>query len=300
MNNPNVKFGRQYIFKVETQPRVPGSNAPDDAAFATIRLPYACEFSVTRNLLASANTANFRILNLAERSRNKIYKDQYNLLEFRAVQFWAGYSDQPPMIFNGNVKQAWSFKQSGTKDVITEIEAYEGAYAMSNGFTNKTLAGGQPYAQVIQSLSKDLPFLDNPVVGDLPGNTKRGVTLFGNTWKAIQSYAKGGAVIDNNRVLALQNNECIEGDITVINSRTGLLGSPYRANAMIECEMLFTPQLKIAQIVKLESEVNTLLNGFYKVAGIQHNGVISETSSGAARTIVQLWLGTEALTTISR
>lgn len=298
MSNPNAKFDRRYVFKVETQPRVPGSNAPGDAFFATIRLPYTCEFSVTRNILASANTGTFRFLNLAERSRNKIYKDQYNLLEFRAVQFWAGYSDQPPMIFNGNVKQAWSYKTSGSKDVVTEIQAYEGAYAMSNGFTNRTLSGGQSYAQVIESLNKDMPFLDEPVIGGLEGVTKRGVTLFGNTWKMIQNYAKGGATIDNNRMLALRENECIEGNITVINSKTGLLGSPYRANAMIECEMLFTPQLKIGQLVKLESEVNKLLNGFYKVVGVQHNGIISPTTSGTARTVVQLWLGTEALTTI--
>lgn len=296
--NSSAKFDRRYFLKVETQPRTPGSNAPGDAFFATIGLPYTCEFSVTRNLLASANTANFRILNLAERSRNKIYKDQYNLLEYRAIQFWAGYSDQPPMIFNGNVKQAWSYRASGSKDVITEIEAYEGAYAMSNGFTSQTLAGGQSYASMIESLNNDLPFLDSPVIGNLEGSTKRGVTLFGNTWKAVQTYAKGKAIIDNNKLIALNDNECIEGDITIINSKTGLLGTPYRANAMVELEMLFTPQLKIAQIVKLESETNKLFNGFYKVAGVQHTGVVSPAVSGSARTTVQLWLGTQALTTI--
>lgn len=298
MIDPGTKFGRRYTLKVETQPRVPGSNLPTDAAFATITLPYAMDFSVTRNLLASANTATFRITNLAERSRNKVYKDQYNLLEFRAIQLWAGYSDQPPMIFNGNVKQAWSYKQSGSKDVITEIEAYEGAYAMTNGFSSQTVSGGQSYAEILQGLNADLPYLDKPVIGGVQGTAPRGTVLFGNTWKLVQQYSGGSAVIDNNRLLVLKNNECLPGDITVINAATGLLGSPYRANAMIEFEMIFTPQLKIGQVVKLESSVNSLVNGLYKVVGFQHNGTISETSSGTARTTVQLWLGTGTLTTL--
>lgn len=298
MIDDSTKFNRHYILKVETQPRVSGSNKPSDAAFATIELPLPCEFTVTRNIMASANTATFRVLNLAERSRNKIYKDQYNLLEYRAIQFWAGYSDQPPMIFNGNVKQAWSYKHSGSKDVVTEIEAYEGMYAMSNGFSSQTLSGGQSYAQILQSLNNDLPYLDNPTIGNIEGNAKRGSVLFGNTWKLVQQYSGGKATIDNNRLLILQPNECVLGDIPVIKSSTGLLGSPYRSNAMIEFEMMFTPQLKVGQIVKLESTVNKLVNGFYKVMGFQHNGLISQTVAGTARTTVQLWLGTQALTTI--
>lgn len=298
MNDPALKFNRRYTLKVETQPRLPGSAAPGDAFFATVSLPLTCEFSVTRNLLSAANTATFRILNLAERSRNKIYKDQYNLLEFRAIQFWAGYSDQPPMIFNGNVKSAFSFRQSGSTNVVTQIEAYEGAYAMTNGFSSRSIAGGQSYAEIIQSLNKDLPFLDSPIIGDIQGKTSRGAVMFGNTWRLIKEYASGNAAIDNNKLLVLNPNEVITGDITIINAQTGLLGSPQRAKATIDVEMLFTPQLKIGQLVKLESEVNRLLNGFYKVVGIQHTGVVSEVTSGRATTNVQLWLGSEALKTV--
>jgi hypothetical protein len=298
MANDDVKFDRRYTLKVETQPRVPGSNSATDAAFATISLPYTLEFSVTRNLLAAANTACFRIHNLAERSRDKIYKDQYNLLEYRAIQLWAGYSDQPPMIFNGNVKQAWSYRTEGDTNVITEIEAYDGMYAMANGQSNQTLIGGQSYEQIIQSLNKDLPYLDAPKIGQIDGSSKRGTVLFGNTWKLLQQYSGGRAAIDNNRLLVLKPNECIKGDIQVIDASTGLLGSPARSNAMIEYETLFTPQLQIGQIVQLNSRVNKLFNGVYKVMGFRHDGMISGSVAGKCRTTVQLWLGTQSLTTI--
>lgn len=294
----NVKFNRRYTLKVETQPRVAGSNEASDASFATIALPFTLEFSITRNLLSASNTATFRVYNLAERSRNKIYKDQYNLLEYRAVQLWAGYSDQPPMIFNGNVKQAWSYRQSGTTNVITEIEAYDGMYAMSNGQSAQTVGSGQSYSDIIKSLNGDLPYLDAPAIGTVDGSSKRGTVLFGNTWKLIQQYSGGHAAIDNNRLLVLKPNECIPGDIDVIDASTGLLGSPARSNAMIEYETIFTPQIKIGQIIKLNSTINKLLNGFYKVVGFRHDGTISDSVCGEARTTVQLWLGTQALTTI--
>jgi hypothetical protein len=298
MIDDGTKFNRRYILKVETQPRVPGSNKPGDAAFATIELPIACEFHIVRNSMASANTATFRIFNLAQRSRDKIYKDKYRDLEYRAIQFWAGYSDQPPMVFNGNVSQALSYKQSGAKDVVTEIEAYEGAYAMVNGFSSQTLAGGQTYAQILQTLSNDLPYLDNPEIGDIQGNARRGAVLFGNTWKLVQQYSGGNATIDNNRLLVLKPNECVKGDILVINSDTGLLGSPFRTNAMIQFETMFTPQIKVNQIIRLESSVNKYVNGFYKVMGFEHSGIISNTVGGSARTVIQLWLGEQALRTI--
>ena len=105
MTDPGTKFGRNYTLKVETQPRVPGRKAPSDASFATIGPPFSVDFSITRNLLPSSNVATFRIRNLAERSRDRIYKDQFQSLDYRAIQFWAGYTDTPPLVFNGSVKQ---------------------------------------------------------------------------------------------------------------------------------------------------------------------------------------------------
>jgi hypothetical protein len=171
-------------------------------------------------------------------------------------------------------------------------------FAAANGQSSTTVAGGQSYASIINGLNSDLPFLDAPKIGTVPGASKRGTVLFGNTWKLIQQYSGGNAAIDNNRLLVLGPNECIPGEIPVIDSSTGLLGSPARSNAVLEFEMLFTPQLQIGQIVKLESVVNRLFNGFYKVVGFRHEGMISPSVAGAAKTTVQLWLGTQALTTV--
>lgn len=287
------KFNRDYELKVEISPRPPGAPAPGGSGFVTIKPPFTLEFSVTRNLMSSANTANFRILNLSEDSRDRIYKDRYATLDYRAVQLRAGYEGHTAMIFNGNVVQAWSYKESGSTQVTTEIEAQE-SYAMVNAFSNHT-QGPQGYRDILQLLAKDLPNMGAPVIGNVPGSTTRGVTLYGNTWNLINRYSGGSAVcIDNNRLLVLQPNEVIAGALPTIEARTGLLGSPYRSSNIIEFEMLFTPQLQIGQLVMLNSQVNRIFNKAYKVIGFQHNGTISPAVGGTARTTVQLLAGTSA------
>lgn len=291
-----VKFGRRYQLKVETQPREDPKAPEIPNRFTTIELPFTCEFEVRRNFLASANTAIFRIFNLKENSRNQVYKDRYDVTEFRAVQFRAGYDDNPPMIFNGTVRQAYSYRASGSTEFVTEIDCFDGGFAMVNGDSNLSLVGGQTYTSLIQQLSKDLPGVNGtPIVGDFSATAKRGVVFVGNTWKLIQQLTQGNATIDNGQLKALQPNEAINGDIAIINADTGLLGSPKRTEAMLELDMLFTPQLTLGQIIKLESVTNRVFNGYYKVMGFTHTGTISPSVGGTAQTKVMLWMGTQTL-----
>lgn len=282
-----MKFGRTYSLSVEV---AGGGNV-------TITPPLTLILDVRRNSLASANVATFRVLNLGERTRNAIYKDRYAVTEFRAIQLRAGYEDFAPLIFNGNVKQAYSYRQ-GT-EMITEIEAYDGGFAMVNGFTSTTLSAGQNVANVIRSLASTLPGLSSvPIVGDFVGSNKRGEVLMGNTWSLIQQKSAGLAIIDNGQVKALRDNEAIEGQIPIVDSSTGLLNSPRRSDAMIEFDMLFEPRLTVGQVLALKSSTNPIFDGVYKVMGFSHRATISPAVGGGAKTTVNLWLGTQTLNVI--
>ena len=296
MTEPDVKFNRTYTLKVELAARPPGSPAPGEAGFAVIKLPFSISFEVTRNLGASANACHLRIYNLDPDSRDRVYRDRY-IFDYRAVQLWAGYQGRESLIFNGNILQAWSFKDSGSEDVITEIEAQE-SYAMVNAFSNHT-QGQQGYRDILNLLAKDMPNLGAPQIGNVPGTTGRGVTLYGNTWRLMQKYTGGSAMtIDNNRLLVLQPNECLTGSLPTIDATVGLLGSPYRSDNIIEFEMMFTPQLEVGQQVLLNSSINRIFNKPYKVVGFQHSGMISPSVEGPARTLVQLLAGTSAFVPI--
>jgi hypothetical protein len=290
-----MKFGRQYQLSIEVKPDAQNITTSN----VVLELPFTVEFEVNRDNSPSAQTGTFKILNLSAKTRNLLFKDPWNTAEFRAIQFRAGYNGVLSLLFNGTVKSCVSYRDSGSTEFVTEIEAYDGAYGMMNGDTSKTFVGGTTAKQIIQELNNNLPGTSStPVVGNWPAVTARGSVYSGNTWKHIYALTNGLAVIDNGQLKCLQENEVIEAEIPVINSDSGLLGSPRRSEQAIEVDMIFEPRLTLSQLVYLESTVNPQLNGPYKVMGIHHQGTISDAVCGDAKTTVKLWTGTAALTTV--
>lgn len=286
-----MKFGRNYTLSIEV---AKGQNI-------TVALPYAIEFEINRNTLASSQTATFRIYNMAESTRDLIWKDQYLWTQFRAIQFSAGYGNTTPLVFNGTIKQAYSEHPEGTENAVTVIEAYDGGYQITNGLTNMTIAVGASAQQTIMTLAKSLPGITGtPIVGSFPVTTKRGEVLFGNTWDMILKKSGGLGCIDNGQPKILNLNDTVTGTIPLIDASTGLLGAPKRTNAMITFDMLFEPRITIGQALALKSTFNSLLNGNYKVMGFTHRGKITDSGDpDKAKTTVNLWLGAGALNPIA-
>lgn len=288
-----VTFERGLFFK-ETTTNFDGSTNNN----IVIPPQFTIDFDIQRAALSSSQTATFKIYNLGEQTRRLIYADQYDAANrFRAIQFRAGYVGFTPLIFNGALKKAWSDRQG--VDMVTTIEAWDGAFAMAAGFSTSTIVEGTPLNKMLADLAKSLPrTAGTPIVGNFPGSNGRGRVLFGNTWNIIRQESNGLAIIDNGQVKILQPNDAIASDIPVITSASGLLGSPARSGQTIELRMLFEPRVTLGQIVQLESTTNSLYNGTYKVMGFSHKGTISPSVCGPAETTVQLWLGTEAINLI--
>lgn len=270
---------------------VGGDDSPPEAVNLKIGPPFTVEFEINRASASSSQTATFRIYNLAKQTRDQIQKDWFNIADIRALQFQAGYKDENlSMLFNGTVKQAQSYRR-GT-NVITEIQGWDGASAMSNGYTLRSITSGIVFSDLLKMLAQDLPGLKGgPIVGRFPGVTKRGSVFAGNTWSYILQLSEGLAIIDNNQLKVLNQDEVIAAEVPVITQESGLLESPVRANAMIKVPILFEPRLIVGQIVELRSSVNPIYNGAYKVMGFVHRGIISESVDGERRTDVTLWDG---------
>jgi len=271
------KLGRIYILKVEVS----------NTEYVEISNPFTLEFSVTRSNMASANSANFVIYNLAEKTRNKIFKDQFDISTYRAIQLFAGYGKTLTRVFNGNMRSAYSFRQG--PNFKTEIECYDGGFSMSNGFISQTMPAGTQQVAVIQVLMNSLPKVGEKVIGNsFLEQSKRGIALFGNPAELLKQFTNGSFYIDNQNAYALAKDEVIPGDLDTIESSTGLLETPRRSENMLELNMLFEPRLVIAQEVELASTTAKNFNGAYKVVGLSHRGVISGSVGGECRTSVSL------------
>jgi hypothetical protein len=296
------KFNRIYSLKVEvdngvnTSPLRPEFSANKNVE---ITLPYTVEFQISRRSLTSAQTGTFRVYNLGADVRSAIQKDVFQFTQLRAIQFRAGY-DSPngkfaPIVFNGTVLTAYSWREG--ENWITEIEAFDGGYQMANANNvSLTLSPGAAASSVITQLAQQLPNLTGtPIVGSFPSTNLRGEVLFGNAWSLIVQKSNGLATIDNGQVKALNYNEVIQGEIPLISSETGLLGSPKRTTSTLEFDMIFEPRLTVGQIVRLESSTNRQFSRNWKVLGFDHQGTISPAVGGDCLTSVRLWFTTQDL-----
>ena len=302
MDLAGSKFGRTCKLILETAPDASGK-----AQNVTLPDGLTIEFSINRQSLASAQTGQFKIYGLGPVSRGAIYKDQFDLSQYRAIQFFAGYQSFMPRVFNGQILMAYSEKQK--EESVTIIDCFDGGFPLTNGWSNGVVAGqksGQEAAKVLELLAAPLPkIFGKPIIGKFPVTNMRGEVLFGNTWDLIRQKSDGHCTISDGTVYCLRTNEGLVNDqvndinsvdpkddrIPLISGKTGLIGAPRRTGVFVEWEMLFEPRLQLFQIVAIQSEFNKNFNGIYKVVGFRHRGIVSKSVAGDYSTTAQFLFG---------
>lgn len=274
-----VKQGRNYFLTIERT----------NGEFLAITPPITVEFDITRKDFGASNTCSLRIFNLTLDNRTQIYKDRFRFDQLKRIIFRAGYGDNMPVVFQGNVSQAWSVRE-GT-DYITQVECYDSGFAFVNGETNSVFAKGISNASIFESLINQLPDANLGAIGDYPNTLPRGTSFSGSITDILKELSGGGFFIDNGKAHVLGDNEAIEGELQVITSDSGLLGTPVREETFLNFDMIFEPRLILGQVVQLESVTAANFNSFYKVKSLHHRGVISGAVCGQAITSVGVIFG---------
>lgn len=273
------KYNRNYLLLIQKK----------DGTTLRVTRPFTVEFEIHRNSLSSANVCSIRVYNLAPNNRSQIRKDQFDFGDLRTIQFAAGYGNNLSLAFSGNISQAWSVREGN--NFITQIESYDGGYAYVNAVTSDQFPAGTNQETMIDSLVKALPGVQPGAIGDYAGQLSRGNSLNGSTTNLLTEITGGGFFIDNGKAHCLNDDECLEGPIPLINPQSGLLGTPVKESTYINFSMLFEPSLKVAQLVRLESTTAEHFNGTHKVLSLRHRGMISEAVCGDATTEVGLLPG---------
>jgi hypothetical protein len=284
------KWQRVYRLQVET--------TPFSEQYIEMDPPFTCEFNITHSVASSLNNGHFTIYNLGPFTRKKIFQDKWGLSKRRRVIFSGGYGQagQAGIVFIGDMLEAYSVREG--VDTKTEIEALDSLFTSSNGVSKITFPPGSNQQMVFHKLAKDLPLATEPPIIS-PKFTQvyeRGLVVEGNTFdKLVELVGPTGEVyFYQNHLVIMKWTDVMSGPVTVVKGDTGLLDSPRRQEALIEVKTLFEPSIKLGSIVQLES-MEPVNNGQYKVVGFTHSGTISESVCGEATTVMQLYIGTEAL-----
>jgi len=264
-------------------------DSEDESEEIVIEPPFAIEFRIVRNCNPAANIGFFRLYNTESSKRNQISKDRFKPDQWRRITFSAGFGDVCPLIFQGNISEATTHREEA--DIVTEIRAYEGAYDMVNSHTSG-VCGDSTMSSLIEMLAADLKKTQGtPIIGNFDDVLeRRNTALFGNTWDLLMEYTGGRCFIDNGRLLVLNDNEAIEGDVPSITEDMGIqYDSLKHAEDMIEVDLLFEPRLIVGQEVGVETLVPPEPgNERYMIQEIVHNATLSQTEGAQWLTKVTL------------
>lgn len=280
-----MKWQRKYRLTIE----IPGQQQ------IVIQPPFTIRFNVNRDASATVNTMDIDIYNLSLPTRQNIFQDPFyqDPSLRKTIKLEAGYESPFSTIFTGTIFGANSARRGA--DIITSIHSSDGGWEVVNGFIWETFNNAKKsrFDLLTYLASK---FSPNLQVGSVSGSFKdnilqRPVVLSGNIYSLLKTYSDGKVFIDTGRIYALQDNEYIGTTIPLISAQTGLLDTPQRSDTYLKLTTLFEPNIVVGQAVDVYSQVQSVYNNQYKVYGVQHQGVISESESGQLSTTYQLFDG---------
>lgn len=287
------KLQRNYRMECEIGTRIDESGITSYNALGsvTISYPLTLRLDIKEKPYGGSSTGNFVFYNLAPSTRALLYKDKIDLNKYITIKLYAGYQDNTPLIFYGDVMQCYSYKKGGSTEYITEIQATDMMYLFQYGFANYTFGAGTSPENLLKTLLTDVPNLTLGYISPTLKTSKTPQTFWGDTFSLLKNEFLGYQVyVKNNELNILANDEVVPGQIPLINSSTGLLGNPRRAGLFLEFESIFEPGLLISQALQIQS-YESYLDGVYKLVGLQHTGVISGRESGTLITRGTLSLG---------
>lgn len=291
------KFLRNYELSIQYSV---GSNP------LIIKPPFTIEFDISRHGILAINHAQIKIFNLNEDTRAKIYYDRYTdqavfndgSVLYKQIILKAGYGDSKdlPVLFKGNITQGSSLRQGD--DFITTIECLDGGSAYAGAIVNMEFPAGTEQRNILTSIAASLAVngVTLGAIGNYPGILSRGNAYSGSTMDILDQISCGGTFIDNEQVNCLGLNEVIRlNSPLVINSQSGLLGTPMKEQSYLSFTILFEPKIQVGTEVILESVTEKRFSGFFKITSIHHRGMISSSVCGDAITEMGVLYGTQSL-----
>lgn len=219
-------------------------------------------FRVERGDVQTPNSCDVRIFNVRDDVASQISTKEFNTLRVQA-----GYGGNFGLIFQGEIKQV-RIGRSDAKDSYVDITAADGDSAYNYAFSAFTLAKSSTQEDGLKGFLQDMArHAITPGYAPRPPTNPRirGRTYYGMTRDQLRQYAKANNMIwslQDSKLTMVPRQSYIPGNAVLISPQTGLIGVPEQTQNGIETRVLLNPQIKIGQLVKLQStNVNQLRYG---------------------------------------
>lgn len=223
------------------------------------------KFSVKRSTTMTPNTADIRVYNVSDQTAQFI-KTTYSpslssgfIASNRGrVILQAGYVGNFGVIFQGNIKQIILGRENATETYV-DIIAGDGDRAYNYAVVNKTLAAGS--SQMDQVSAALTPMNAKGVTqGYVQLNSftrlPRAKVMYGNSINYLRNVGQAtnqDFSIQDEAVTFVSLTSFLPGTVVVLNSNTGMIGTPQQTDEGINVRCLINPLLKIGGRIQLNN-----------------------------------------------
>ena len=247
-------------------------------------------FKVKKTDAQTPNIAEIRVYNLSAETASQIKK------EFSSVLLQAGYESNYGTIFAGNIKQVRLGRENGTDSYI-DIAAGDGDEAYNFAVVNTTLSSGSTQQDQINSAANSMSgksVKQGSITGVDSNKLPRGKVMYGMARDYLRQSALATETswsIQDGKIQFVKLTGILPSQAVLLNSKSGLVGTPEQTNDGITVKCLLNPQLKIAGRVKIDQEniaeaklpdtskkdvVNKPVaieeDGLYRLLAVEHSG----------------------------
>ena len=247
--------------------------------------PLTLQFNIVRNTLAQSNTGDFTIYNLGKATRSAIFQDRFATQIIKYITLSAGYEGKLIQVFKGKINECYS-KRVGV-DVLTNIKAWD--IGVNERVMCVTFQAGISFKEAIKNVLAQSPY-DLGAIGDIQGTFKTDTSFVGTPLNIANQITNGHTFVDNGTVNTLNNNECLDTGVLVLDDKT-LIGTPERRNQSVTANIIFNPSLMVGQLIEVQSSIASDFSGTYYLGGMTHSGTISGAEAGQRITTVDLLCG---------
>lgn len=208
-------------------------------------------FKVKKSDAQTPNTAEIRVYNLAEPTAKQIRQ------EFKTITLQAGYETNFGVIFSGNIKQVRFGRENGT-DTYIDIAAGDGDDAYNYAVVNTTLAAGATQETQIQAAAGALAErgVGQGFIAETGSRTlARGKVMYGMARDYLRQSAEASETtwsVQDGKLQFVKLTEVLPNQAVLLNSKTGLIGTPELTNEGVKARCLLNPLLKIGVRVKID------------------------------------------------
>lgn len=201
-------------------------------------------FTVKKTSVQTPNEAEIKVYNLSSETAAQIQR------EFTRVILQAGYQNNFSVIFDGTAKQIKTGRDNGT-DTYLHIFASDGDASYNFAVVNTTLSAGSSPTDHINAAASPMAAHGTTVghIGNVGGQKlARGKVMYGNSRDYLRQSAQSSDSdwsIQDGKLQVVPVRGLLPTQAVVLNSKSGLIGTPEQTNDGIKIRALLNPMLKI-------------------------------------------------------